>query len=718
MSRNLLLIVNFRLRAIEEFEEIKQKYVKYGYDIYEEKNINNREFKIELLQEILERAESDKYERIVLISNIRDALFCWYRIYNSFIDDFIFFIDKYNYRLLKEDIYEQLSNFTNISSENLEGKIYINLKSWNFEIVKEILVNPKNFYKIGLLDFIDIKYTKNKKMIINNYEYNGEKLKLNGSKNNYRSLNKQEDKIFIQEIYDCLNIRPEIIPYYFVFSYRNNNNLENLNALFVRYFYDLKKIEVNLSATVIERIILVIDKGLFDFKDGIDVLFFCSFFKEINIDIGDKILEYISNDTKYKETHYSCLINLFFITYGEKIRISKEFYKKMATEIIKLGESYNIETPLKETPLKQIKINKIKKVAIVVDQLMAPKHSTAKATLDYAINIKKLYGYDVEIFVEDNFYNDKSIENFMIYNSNSEVSSKIRKAHISYLKEAGVEIPIFYSDVQKSKKERVKDSLNIIFDYNPDVVININNAYSLLMNFVSKSYNSYYLTLGLINWQDNQIYNFYFNGIKEELLPKDKNNIIMETKAVTFENKEKIYTREQFGFENNDFIMVAVSLMPGADFTEEFLENIIRIIKKYQKLKFIIVGTEKINFINDKYKELINSKIKFIKYEQNLGALYQICDIYINPPRDGGGYSIAEAMFYGLPIVNIAGYRAGDSWVGIEGSINSIEEYLLKLERLYNDKNYYSQEKTLTKQRIESLNFKSHLEEILSFIKI
>ena len=128
MSKKLLLVVNFRLRDVEEFEEIKQKYMQCGYCLYEEKNLNHRDFKIEILQEILEKVESDKYNKIVLISNIRDVLFCWYRIYNSCIDDFIFFIDKYNYRLLKEEIYEQLSNFTNASFESLEGKIYINLK--------------------------------------------------------------------------------------------------------------------------------------------------------------------------------------------------------------------------------------------------------------------------------------------------------------------------------------------------------------------------------------------------------------------------------------------------------------------------------------------------------------------------------------------------------------------------------------------------------------
>ena len=57
-----------------------------------------------------------------------------------------------------------------------------------------------------------------------------------------------------------------------------------------------------------------------------------------------------------------------------------------------------------------------------------------------------------------------------------------------------------------------------------------------------------------------------------------------------------------------------------------------------------------------------------------------MCNIYLNPIRNGGGYSIAEAMFYGLPVLNIKDSEAGDSCSGLENSLNNYEEYIEKIK--------------------------------------
>ena len=140
----LLLEVNFRLRNTEEYNKIKDKFIENGFDTIAVENINNREFEIELLiNYINENKLREKYEKIVVISNIEDAIFVWHRIYNFLADDFIFFIDKYNYSLLKGKIYEELSNMNAIEKENLD-EIYINLTSENIERIGIKISKIKN----------------------------------------------------------------------------------------------------------------------------------------------------------------------------------------------------------------------------------------------------------------------------------------------------------------------------------------------------------------------------------------------------------------------------------------------------------------------------------------------------------------------------------------------------------------------------------------------
>lgn len=61
-------------------------------------------------------------------------------------------------------------------------------------------------------------------------------------------------------------------------------------------------------------------------------------------------------------------------------------------------------------------------------------------------------------------------------------------------------------------------------------------------------------------------------------------------------------------------------------------------------------------------------------------GLLRLCDIYINPPRMGGGFSVAEAMAEGLAVVSFRDSDGGDK-VGDE-AVDSMDEYFSKLDLL------------------------------------
>jgi glycosyltransferase involved in cell wall biosynthesis len=43
-----------------------------------------------------------------------------------------------------------------------------------------------------------------------------------------------------------------------------------------------------------------------------------------------------------------------------------------------------------------------------------------------------------------------------------------------------------------------------------------------------------------------------------------------------------------------------------------------------------------------------------------MAAVLSVCDIYVNPPRMGGGFSVAEAMAAKLPVLAFGGSDGGD----------------------------------------------------------
>lgn len=157
--------------------------------------------------------------------------------------------------------------------------------------------------------------------------------------------------------------------------------------------------------------------------------------------------------------------------------------------------------------------------------------------------------------------------------------------------------------------------------------------------------------------------------------------------------------------------------MPEADFTEEYLDKMVTIFNIDKRIKLIIVGSDRLGVVNRKYSNLIGEKIVFVKYEVNLGALYQICDIYVNPPRDGGGYSLAEAMFYGLPIISFVNSYSGKGWLGEKKCVKTYDEYILKIKKILLDKEYCINESAYVIKSMEENSFKANLNEIFRIIE-
>ena len=64
----------------------------------------------------------------------------------------------------------------------------------------------------------------------------------------------------------------------------------------------------------------------------------------------------------------------------------------------------------------------------------------------------------------------------------------------------------------------------------------------------------------------------------------------------------------------------------------------------------------------------------------DLPAILRCCDVYVNPPRMGGGFSVAEAMAEGLPVSSLCGSDGGDK-VG-DLAFNDLGSYLHGLDEL------------------------------------
>ncbi|MES2115876.1 MAG: glycosyltransferase [Pseudomonadota bacterium] len=75
---------------------------------------------------------------------------------------------------------------------------------------------------------------------------------------------------------------------------------------------------------------------------------------------------------------------------------------------------------------------------------------------------------------------------------------------------------------------------------------------------------------------------------------------------------------------------------------------------------------------------LPQGQVRTLPHQSNLPGVLACCDIYVNPPRMGGGLSVAQAMAAGLPVLSFGGSDGGDK-VGA-AAVPDSEQYVATLQ--------------------------------------
>ena len=172
----------------------------------------------------------------------------------------------------------------------------------------------------------------------------------------------------------------------------------------------------------------------------------------------------------------------------------------------------------------------------------------------------------------------------------------------------------------------------------------------------------------------------------------------------TFSFKEQThhFTRKQLKLWEDKIILLVVGWRLDQEVDENFLKMLEQVIKKNDNIAVTFMGKF------DLYDEKIKKYPKLLENSKNLGmqmdalAVVECCDLYVNPKRNGGGSSVSEALYKGLPAVTLP---TGDVSVAA-GELFWVKDYSAmqeKILRYASEKNYYKQMSEEAKKRAEEL---------------
>jgi glycosyltransferase involved in cell wall biosynthesis len=356
-----------------------------------------------------------------------------------------------------------------------------------------------------------------------------------------------------------------------------------------------------------------------------------------------------------------------------------------STEFIQKMEEANIPRLMEmagtvvqqSTPPQTIRVAKtIKRIAIYTPQLFNYKHPPTKMAFEHA-RLLQLEGIEIRIFS----CQEQSILNMREYLSN-DGHLKIPPPETNFEHQITFTSPveIVRAQEQYSLPLRAQSILQLMDLFQPDLCFFIGHQ-SLLLKSLYQRYPLLGLNVTSVApcgeldvWLSADI------AAKESKPEATSQAYYHPFRTIPKETLATIQ-REELGLAADAVVLITAGARLHKEITGEWASMMQEICVRFPQVVWLIVGADGGIPIGLQANKIPN--IKSIPYQANLKGVYACCDIYVNPPRLGGGFSVAEAMAEGL--ATLAYHETdGGKKLGALAARNH-EDYFSELSALIND---------------------------------
>ncbi|MDX9742599.1 MAG: glycosyltransferase [Arcobacteraceae bacterium] len=358
-----------------------------------------------------------------------------------------------------------------------------------------------------------------------------------------------------------------------------------------------------------------------------------------------------------------------------------------------------------------------KLIFVMIAQFINLNHGPTKTALDRCMSLQEL-GYEVLLINTCEFLSSGGLIPFY-----GLVQANVNKELQSYNSvDFNNHVVPYYQASNMPSLEGIINILLIVQEYRPYMIFNI-GSYNLTADLCSN-----FVPVATVTTVPSSLpttkSQFHITG--REITPNDiehmerngfgKENLISSTFTFTFKPQLYHYTREDLGLPEDKFLLVLVGGRLSKEVSNEFIDLLLQ-TTSVANTHLVFVG------LFEQFEQVASHNELFKKNATNLGmqddvlAVLECCDLYINPRRVGGGTSSIEALYKGVPVVT---YKNGDVYTcaGDEFGIDNEDAMVEIINRYSNDKKFY---KIMSQKSIEKANMlvdsKGKLESLIKTIE-
>jgi len=140
-------------------------------------------------------------------------------------------------------------------------------------------------------------------------------------------------------------------------------------------------------------------------------------------------------------------------------------------------------------------------------------------------------------------------------------------------------------------------------------------------------------------------------------------------------------TRAALGLDAGAVVWITAGFRLEQEIKREWADRMLQLMARHRNVVWLLVGGA--GRLPQALRQATPERVRVLATRDDLPGILGCCDIYVNPPRMGGGFSVAEAMAGGLPVVALAGSDGGDK--AGELAVPDLDAYFARLSALTDD---------------------------------
>jgi Glycosyltransferase len=341
-------------------------------------------------------------------------------------------------------------------------------------------------------------------------------------------------------------------------------------------------------------------------------------------------------------------------------------------------------------------------VVVITGQFLGLGHAPTKTALDRCYALAKHLGKQVVLLNSREVMTTRGMSPFYQMNMGN---VKAELSNVNMLTYKDIRIPYYQPAMEMPDLEAIRAILDFIRQNKPDFVVSIGGMnltadlcdMLLPVAAVSTVFSGLPLTESRFQVIGRPVTESELQMLHEFGFSRE--NVIESLFTFEFKPQEHRYTREQLGLPEDRFLVAIVGARLDEEVTDEFINAV---LGSHPSVHLVFIGPmTKYEAMKARHTRLEQASTA-LGFQSDVLAVLEVCDLYANPKRAGGGSSAAEALYKGVPVVTL---NFGDVAVAVgpDFVVTTYEEMTAAIRRYVEDGGFYGDMSAKGKERAAQL---------------